>query len=209
MVSPRDWIPGVGGNDQTIIEEKSVEEWDLEARNVETELSILESELDQLDNEFREQIQMAAEAPETQRPRHKRKAKQKQKEKEQKEARYNEMLDEYGTLLTLKNAKERLQTENKSSLHDMSHEEIEEVKRTIKGDLNERNQSHEKIQKLDQTVDQTLTALTDSQSVESQDELDELIDAVAEGETDISEVDANVESETNTSSEPLETESSY
>lgn len=209
MVSPRDWIPGVGGNDQTIIEEKSVEEWDLEARNVETELSILESELDQLDNEFREQIQMAAEAPETQRPRHKRKAKQKQKEKEQKEARYNEMLDEYGTLLTLKNAKERLQTENKSSLHDMSHEEIEEVKRTIKGDLNERNQSHEKIQKLDQTVDQTLTALTDSQSAGNQDELDELIDAVAEGETDISEVDANIESETNTSSEAMETESSY
>jgi len=205
MVSPREWLPIVGSSgDQTIIDQKSVDEWDLEARNVDTELNILENEITQVDNEFRSLIQEAAEAPETQRPRLKRKAKQKQNEKEQKEDTYHRKLTEYGTLLTIKNAKKRLQKENKSSLHELSSGEIQEVGQTLKSDLNKENQSHERIEKLNQTIDSTLTALSDSNEIQQEDELDQLIDAVAEGEKDINEVDASMSSSTNGSEKSLE-----
>lgn len=204
MVSPRSWLPI--GDSGTIMEKNTADDFDRQAREQDAELSIVEDELDKLDQEFRGHIQDAAEAPETQRSRHKLKARQKKQQKEQKKAYYQDMLQEYGTLLTLKSAKERLERKNASSLRELDKSEIEDVKEDIRGQIIDENQKSERVKTLNDTVNQTLTALTDDEATKQRDDLDDLIDQVSQGEQDISEVNADFNQDSNTDTQSVSEE---
>lgn len=187
MVQLRDWIPGVSTSNT--LSEMSAEEIDHEARQMEGELNIMERNLQKLDAEFRQKINEAAQAPSTQKDRLKLKAKQKKREYEQKEAGYQQMLQEYMALLTVKNAKERLKRQNRSSLSELSQGEINEFKSDIKDVLIAENQQADKVKDLDDTIDTTLTALTeDFGKTQEDNELDDLIEKVAEGEQNIDDI---------------------
>jgi hypothetical protein len=188
MVQFRDWIPGLSSSGG--LENMSAEEIDLEKRDLEAELNIKENSLEKLNNEFRQKLKEAAEAPATQRDRLKLKAKQKKKEYEQQKAEYQSMLQEFMALQTVENAKKRLDRQSESSLRNMDKSEINDFKQQIKSDIIDENQDLRNIQQLEETVDQTLTALTEDLGQTQEDEqLDQLIDEIGEGKQDLEDVD--------------------
>lgn len=201
MVQIRDWVPYL--DSASGLEAMSVEDLDLEAREIQADLNITEKELQKLDSKFRKKVKEAANAPGTQRERKKMEAKQVQKNYEQQEAQYQSTLQEYMALMTLKNAKERLNQQNQSSLRQMDKEEFQSFSQEIKSEIIADTKEIEDIKAMSGMVDNVLTAVRDDfGGTEEDDELDSLIETVKEDEKELDEISLA------DSSSELETESS-
>lgn len=201
MVQLRDWVPYV--DSESGLEAMTVEDLELEAREIQADLNVTEKELQKLDQKFRKKVKEAANAPGTQRERKKMEAKQVQKNYEQQEAQYHSTLQEYMALMTIKNAKERLNHQNKSSLRQMDKEEFQSFSQDIKQEVIADNKEIEDIKGMGEMVDNVLTAVRDDfGGTQEDDELGEIIDAVAEDEQaldGVSLADSTSETESETS----------
>jgi hypothetical protein len=185
----------------------SVEDFELEARELQADLNVTEKELQKLDSKFRKKVKEAAEAPGTQRDRKKMEAKQIKKNYEQQEAQYQSTLQEYMALMTLKNAKERLNNQNKSSLREMDKKEFQQFTEEIKSEVIRDNKQIEDVKAMGESVDNVLTAVRDDfGGTQEDDELDDIIDTVKENDSaleDISLADTSTETETDTTEDDI------
>ncbi|QLC35568.1 hypothetical protein EFA46_015170 (plasmid) [Halarchaeum sp. CBA1220] len=187
MVRLRDWVPYVSS--PSGLEAMSVQDLDLEAREMQADLNVTEKELQKLDSKFRKKIKEAAEAPGTQQERKKMEAKQVKKNYQQQEAAYQSTLQEYMALMTVKNAKERLNNQNKSSLRDMTQQEFQEFSQEIKSQTLAENQEREHIQSMSETIDNVLTAVRDDfGGTEEDEELDALIDMAKQDDQSLDDI---------------------
>jgi hypothetical protein len=181
----------------------SVEDLELESREIQADLNVTEKELQKLDQKFRKKVKEAADAPGTQRERKKMEAKQVKKNYEQQEAQYHSTLQEYMALMTLKNAKERLNHQNKSSLRQMDKEEFKAFTQDIKSEVIADNKEIEDIKGMSDMVDNVLTAVRDDfGGTQEDDELDDIIDTVKEDDQALDEIslaDSTSDTETETS----------
>lgn len=186
----RDKIGGPSG-----LEAYSQTDLEVQAESIKTEMKVKENELKQLDDEFRQKIQEAADAPATSTDRIKMEARTIKQNYEQQEAAYQAKLKEYAAMQTLVNAKRRLKSSPNNALQEMSKDELQSFKQDVMHDVIERNKDLEGIEEITTTIDQTLTAVSGPGATEVDDEIDELVDAAKQG-NDVSDVSlAEVERE--------------
>jgi hypothetical protein len=204
MVQLRDWVPYV--DSKSGLEAMTVEDLELEAREIQADLNVTEKELQKLDQKFRKKVKEASDAPGTQRERKKMEAKQVKKNYEQQEAKYHSTLQEYMALMTVKNAKDRLNHQNKSSLRQMDKKEFESFSKDIKQDIIADNKEIEDIKNMGEMVDNVLTAVRDDFDTQEDDELTGIIEAVSEDEQaldGVSLADSTSETETNVTEDDI------
>ena len=205
MVQIRDWVPYVGSSNG--FESMTVEDFELEARELQADLNVTEKELQKLDSKFRKKVKEAAESPGTQQERKKMEAKQVKKNYEQQEAQYQSTLQEYMALMTLKNAKQRLNNQSKSSLREMDKEEFQQFSQDIKSEVIKDNKEIEDVKAMSESVDNVLTAVReDFGGTQEDDELDDIIETVKENDDaldDVSLADTTTETESSASEEDI------
>lgn len=186
----RNWIGGPSGLDAY-----SMTELEVEAESINTDLKVKEQNLEQLDQEFRNKIQEAAEAPATKEDRLKMEAQTIKQNYEQQEAEYHARLKEYAAMQTIVNAKQRLNSSSSSVLREMDKDELENFRTDVKEVVIEQNKEIEQIEGVADTIDQTLTAITGPEGSQVDDDIEELVEAAKEGElSDVSLADKETES---------------
>lgn len=178
----RDKIGGPSG-----LEAYSQTDLEVQAESIKTEMKVKENDLKQLDDEFRQKIQEAANAPATSTDRIKMEARTIKQNYEQQEAAYQAKLKEYAAMQTLVNAKRRLKSSPDSALQEMSKDELESFKQDVMHDVIERNKDLEGIEEATNTINETLTAISGPGSADPDDELDTVIETVKQG-GDVSDV---------------------
>lgn len=189
MVRFRDWMPGSWGGDSNELMEKDTDELDLEARTFETQVEMKEQELQQLDHQFEQIVEKGRKASGPKKKRLKRKAKQQKREYENKESAWNEMLEEYTSLLAAKNAKERLEDQPQSSLRDMDEEDVQEFMEDTVRKIQKRNQGTEWIQRQGDQLNRALTSVTqDFGATMEESEIDKLFKDSNEDPASLSEL---------------------
>jgi hypothetical protein len=186
----RNWIGGPSGLDAY-----SMTELEVEAESISTDLKVKEQNLEQLDQEFRNKIQEAAEAPATKEDRLKMEAQTVKRNYEQQEAEYQARLKEYAAMQTIVNAKRRLNSSSSSILREMDKDELESFRADVKESVISENKEIEQIEGVADTIDQTLTAITGPEGSQVDDDIEELVEAAKEGDlTDVSLADQETES---------------
>jgi hypothetical protein len=186
----RNWIGGPSGLDAY-----SMTELEVEAESISTDLKVKEQNLEQLDQEFRNKIQEAAEAPATKEDRLKMEAQTVKRNYEQQEAEYQARLKEYAAMQTIVNAKRRLNSSSSSILREMDQDELESFRADVKESVISENKEIEQIEGVADTIDQTLTAITGPEGSQVDDDIEELVEAAKEGDlTDVSLADQETES---------------
>jgi hypothetical protein len=169
--------------------EKDTDELDLEARTFETQVEMKEQELQQLDHQFEQIVEKGRKASGPKKKRLKRKAKQQKREYENKESAWNEMLEEYTSLLAAKNAKERLEDQPQSSLRDMDEEDVQEFMEDTVRKIQKRNQGTEWIQRQGDQLNRALTSVTqDFGATMEESEIDKLFKDSNEDPASLSEL---------------------
>jgi len=192
MVRFRDWMPGSWGGDSNKLMEKDADELDLEARTFESQIELKEQELQRLDHNFEQLVEKGRKASGPKKERLKRKAKQRKQEYESKEAAWNEMLEEYTSLLAAKNAKKRLEEQPQSSLRDMDEEDVQEFMNETVREVEKRNQETEWIQRKGDQLNRTLTSVTqDFGATMEESEIDTLFEDSNEDPVSLSELTEN------------------
>lgn len=189
MVQFRDWIPGSWGGDSNELMEKDADELDLEARTFESQIELKEQELQRLDHDFEQIVEQGRKASGPKKERLKRKAKQRKREYENKEAAWNEMLEEYTTILAAKNAKKRLEDQPQSSLRDMNEEDVQEFMNDTVREVEKRNQETEWIQRKGDQLNRTLTSVSQGFGATTEEsEIDTLFEDSNEDPVSLSEL---------------------
>ncbi|MBO4249049.1 hypothetical protein IL252_14610 (plasmid) [Halomicrobium sp. IBSBa] len=189
MVQFRDWIPGSWGGSSNELMEKDADELDLEARTFETQIELKEQELERLDHQFEQLVEKGRKVAGPKKERLKRKAKQLKRDYENKEAAWQEMLEEYTTLLAAKNAKERLEEQPQSSLRDMSEEDVQAFMNDIVREIEKRNKDTEWIQRKGDQLNRTLTSVSqDFGATMEESEIDTLFQDTNEDPVSLSEL---------------------
>jgi C-terminal processing protease CtpA/Prc len=194
----RDWIGGPSG-----LEAYSMTDLEVQAEGINTDLKVKEQDLEQLDQEFRNKIQEAADAPATKEDRLKMEAQTIKQNYEQQEAEYQSKLKEYAAMQTIINAKRRLESSTDSVLREMDESELKAFRNEVKRDVIEQNKELERIEGIADTIDQTLTAISGPGGSQVDSEIDELVDAAKQGDvSDVSLADDGM-AETTTSDSDL------
>ena len=194
MVQFRDWIPGSWGEDRNELMEKDVDELDLDARVFESQIESKEVALERLDHQFKELVKKGRKASGPKKERLKRKAKQLKRDYEGKEAAWQEMLEEYTLILSIKNAKERLEGQPQSSLRDMNEEDVQEFMQDTIREIEERNQETEWIQRKGDQLNRTLTSVSqDFGATMEESKIDVLFEDSTEEPSSLSELTSEEE----------------
>lgn len=192
MPSWRNWVPGLGRTNE--LEQMDAEEIDLEAREFETKLNLEEQKLHKLDSQFENLVQKGRKAAGPKKERLKRKAKQLKREYESKESKWQEMLEEYTTLMAVKTAKERTEDQAQSILREMDKDEIQAVMKDTMDTMHRRNQKTEWLKRKGTEMNNVMTEVQkDFGLTEEEDQIDKLFEA---GKDDNDEV-ASLSSLTN------------
>jgi len=176
MPSWRNWVPGLGGTNE--LEQMDVEELDLEARKFETNLNLEEQKLHKLDSQFQNLVEKGRKATGPKKQRLKRKAKQLKREYESKEGKWQEMLEEYTTLMAIKTAKERTDNQVGSILRELDKGEIQAVMDDTKNTMHRRNQKTEWLKRKGTELNNVMTEVQkDFGLTEEEDQIDDLFEA--------------------------------
>lgn len=196
MPSWRNWVPGVSGTNE--LEQMDVDELDLEARKFETNLNLEEEKLHKLDSKFQKLVEKGRKATGPKKERLKRKAKQLKREYEAKEGKWQEMLEEYTTLMAIKTAKERTDNQVESVLRDLDKGEIQAVMDDTMDTMHKRNQKTEWLKRKGTELNNVMTEVQkDFGLTEEEDQIDDLFNAGKEtSQEDISLSDLTGEDET-------------
>lgn len=185
-------MPGLGRTNE--LEQMDAEEIDLEAREFETKLNLEEQKLHKLDSQFENLVQKGRKAAGPKKERLKRKAKQLKREYESKESKWQEMLEEYTTLMAVKTAKERTEDQAQSILREMDKDEIQAVMKDTMDTMHRRNQKTEWLKRKGTEMNNVMTEVQkDFGLTEEEDQIDKLFEA---GKDDNDEV-ASLSSLTN------------
>ncbi len=189
MVQFRDWIPGSWGESGNELADKDVDELDLEARTFETQIELKEQELEKLDHQFKELVKKGREATGPKKERLKRKAKQLKRNYENKESGWQELLEEYTSLLAVKNAKERLESLPESSLRNMEESEVEEFMQATIKEVHSRNQGTEWIKRKGDNLNRALNSVSqDFGATTEESEIDELFEDASKEPSSLSDL---------------------
>lgn len=181
-------MPSWGGDSNELME-KDADELDLEARTFESQIELKEQELERLDHQFEQLVEKGRKASGPKKERLKRKAKQLKREYENKEAAWQELLEEYTSLLAVKNAKKRLEDQPQSSLRDMDEEDVEEFMNDTIREVEKRNQGTEWIQRKGDQLNRTLTSVSqDFGATMEESEIDTLFEDSNEDPVSLSEL---------------------
>lgn len=177
MVSLRDWVPTSWGGSANELMEMDADELDLEARTFETQIELKEKELERMDHEFQQLVEKGQNASGPKKERLKRKAKQLKRNYEDKEGAWQELLEEYTTLLAVKNAKERMEEQPQSALRDLDEADVEEFMQGTIEEIHARNQETEWISRQGDQVNHALSSVAkDFGATMEESEIDQLFE---------------------------------
>lgn len=190
-------------NDPDGLDAYSKNDLELEAKSIKTDMKIKENELDDLDQNFLETAQEAAQASGPKRNRLKSEASAIKQDYEQRQAEYQAMLKEYTTIRTLTNAKSRLESKSESMLREMDESELRTFREDIKEDILKENQELANMEEVANTIDETLVAVTGGEAGTVDSDVEAVIDAFEQGEdvSDFSLAEQVDETETETSTD--------